>query len=534
MGRAIMVQGTASGVGKSVLVTALCRLFAQEGYRVAPFKAQNMSLNAAVTPDGREIAWAQYIQALAAGVAPSADMNPILLKPEGESRCQVVVHGRVVGSFPAREYPARIREMVQEAISRSLGRLLQAFDIVVIEGAGSPAEVNLRDRDLANMAVAAMASAPVLLVADIDRGGALAALVGTMTLLSSEERERVAGVVINRFRGDTGLLAPAIPFLEGRLGVPVVGVLPYIPGLALGEEDSQTQPSLYLPRDGVVQVDVAVVALPHLSNATDFEALRGEPGVCIRFVQPGERIGPADLVVLPGTKTTIADLAALQEEGMVDQIRAARTLGIPIVGICGGFQMLGRSLHDPRGVEGRAGRAEGLGLLPVETVFLEGKRTVQVEAEVVTDRGPFSGLRGTRVRGYEIHVGHSWGEGQPVFRTLGRGSRDEGMISPDGLVWGTYLHGLFENAPLRRALIAWAASRKGLRLDPLRGREPAMLEESFERLAEAVRRHLDVAWLFRVVGVEPPHPAPSPPRGEEGLFLRESGGAFPSRGGGRR
>lgn len=499
MGRAVMVQGTASGVGKSVLVAALCRLFNEEGYRVSPFKAQNMSLNAAVTPDGREIAWAQYIQALAAGVAPSVDMNPILLKPEGESRCQVVIHGRVVGSFSAREYPARIREMAQEVIAGSLRRLLASFDVVVIEGAGSPAEVNLRERDLANMAVADLADAPVLLVTDIDRGGALAALVGTVELLPPGERRRIAGVVINRFRGDAALLAPAIPFLRERLGVPVVGILPYIPGLALGEEDSQTQPALYLPRDGTVQVDVAVVALPHLANSTDFTALAREPGVRVRFVRPGERIGSTDLLVLPGTKTTIADLAVLRESGMADQVHAARTLGIPIVGICGGFQMLGRSLCDPQGVEGRPGCAQGLGLLPLETVFLEEKATVQVEAEVLTDRGPFTGLRGVRVRGYEIHMGRSRGEGEPVFRILGGRSRNDGMISPDGLVWGTYLHGLFENAPLRRALIAWAASRKGLPRGPLRGGEPDVLESSFERLAEAVRRHLDVPWLMELV-----------------------------------
>ncbi|MDR7433607.1 MAG: cobyric acid synthase [Armatimonadota bacterium] len=504
MGRAIMVQGTASGVGKSILVTALCRLFAQEGYRVSPFKAQNMSLNATVTPDGREIAWAQYIQALAARAVPSADMNPILLKPEAGSRCQVIVHGRVVGSFSAREYPACIREMAQEAISSSLKRLLSTSDVVVIEGAGSPAEVNLRERDLANMAVAAMADAPVLLVADIDRGGALAALVGTMELLPPEEKRRVVGVVINRFRGDADLLTPAISFLQETLGVPVVGVLPYLPGLALGEEDSQTQPRLYFSRESTVQVDVVVVDLPHLANSTDFLALATEPGVRLRFVRPEERIGPTDLIVLPGTKTTIADLKALRATGMVDQICAARTLGIPLVGICGGFQMLGRSLHDPDGVEGSLAQAEGLGLLPLETVFQRGKVTVQVEAEVITDLGPFAGLRGMRVRGYEIHTGRSGGKGQSVFRICEEGAREEGMISPDGLVWGTYLHGLFENPPLRQALISWVASRKGLRLDLLREGEPAMLETSFERLAEAVWRHLDVVWLFRVLGLVPP------------------------------
>src|SRR5712691_627491 len=382
-----MIQGTGSGVGKSVLATALCRLFARAGYRVAPFKAQNMSLNAAVTADGGEIGRAQAAQAEAAGLEPTVDMNPILLKPEADDRSQVIVRGAPVGRFTFGEY-ARMREELAPIVQDSLERLRATSDIVIIEGAGSPAEINLRAIDLANMSVARMADAPVLLVGDIDRGGVFAALVGTLALLEPSDRARVAGFIINKFRGNPALLAPGLEELAARTGVPVLGVLPHIAGSLAPAEDSLSLDE-YPASSGPCALDVAVVRLPRIANFDDFEPLAREPGVRVRFITSAAELRGTDLVVLPGSKSTASDLGFLHKCGLARAITRLAAGGHPVLGICGGYQMLGTSLQDPNGVESARPVIPGLGLLRAVTTFAREKTTVQVRARVLAAGGPF-------------------------------------------------------------------------------------------------------------------------------------------------
>jgi adenosylcobyric acid synthase len=487
MGRALMIQGTASHVGKSVVTAGLCRLFVQEGFRVAPFKAQNMSLNSGVTPDGGEISRAQLAQAEAARVAPTVHMNPILLKPTGDRRSQLIIHGRASAEVSAGEYQARMQELVFGAVEASLRHLMDTFDIVVIEGAGSPAEVNLTD--IANMPVAALAQAPVLLVADIERGGALAAAVGTIELLPPHHRRLVCGLLINKFRGDMDLLRPGLTFLEERTGVPVLGVLPYLDDVDIQEEDSLGVRST---RSGPLRI--AVVKLPHLSNFTDFAPL--ERVASVRYVPLGEKIGPCDLIVLPGTKNTAGDLVALRASGTSDQVLAAAQLGIPILGICGGYQMLGRRVRDPEGVESTVREVEGLGLLPITTTFTWPKVTHQVEADVITSLGPFAELTGQRLHGYEIHAGRTDVLGPAVvhIRTRSGDSVDvpDGAITNDGRIFGVSLHGLFDNDGVLVAFLRWLGATP---------REQPR-EDVYDRLAQVLRQHLDLPALFSAVGLE--------------------------------
>ena len=421
---AIMVQGTASSVGKSLLVTALCRIWAQRGLRVAPFKAQNMSLNAAVTPDGGEIGRAQWVQAEAARVRPHVDMNPILLKPESLTGSQVVVLGRAVGSMHFSEYHRQNGEL-RQVVGAAFDRLHAAHDVVVLEGAGSPAEVNLRDGELCNMWMAARAQAPVVLVADIERGGALAAIVGTLALLHPDERARVRALVINKFRGDRALFADGVRFLEAHTGIPVAGVVPHLGDTGIAGEDS-----LELDRAG--SGDVAVLALPHLSNFDEFD------GLDARFVDDPAALAGARLVVVPGTKCTVDDLAWLRRRGLADALVARARAGGAIVGICGGYQMLGERILDPDGVESPARDVAGLGLLPVVTTFARDKVTEPVRVRLAD---------GAERDGYEIHCGRVERRGGRPFATVvRRGERavdePEGCVA--GSVSGTLVHGLFE------------------------------------------------------------------------------------------
>ncbi len=487
MGRALMVQGTASHVGKSVIVTGLCRIFAQEGLRVAPFKAQNMSLNSGVTPDGGEIARAQLVQAEAAGVEPSVHMNPVLLKPEGDRRSQLIVHGKVAGVLEAEEYQRRLQELAFPAMEHSLHHLLQRFDIVIIEGAGSPAEVNLRD--VANMVVASLARAPVLLVTDIERGGALAAVVGTLELLAQEDRQRIRGLLINKFRGERTLLASGLRFLEQRTAIPVLGVIPFIPELGVLEEDSLGVHSTTSGR-----LALTVIRLPHIANFTDFAPL--ERAARLRYLPLGERIGSCDAILLPGTKNTSEDLLALRRSGTADQLLAAARLGIPLVGICGGYQMLGHAIRDPEGIESAIASIEGLALLPVHTTLQRPKVTHQVEATVEMPRGPFTTLSGARLHGYEIHAGRSEVEGSVLLRIRRRSGRPvdvpDGAISADGRMFGVSLHGLFENASFRTAFMRWLAASPS---------EPPS-EDAYDRLAHILRMHLNLPALFSLMDFE--------------------------------
>jgi adenosylcobyric acid synthase len=491
-----MVQGATSGAGKSFLAAGLCRLYARRGLRVAPFKAQNMALNAAVTVDGGEIGRAQAVQAEAAGVPAEVAMNPVLLKAEGDSTCQVVLMGRVLGSVGAGAYRS-MRAELWPRVASALLDLRRRFDLVVIEGAGSPAEVNLREGEIVNMRVAAAAGGPVLLAADIERGGVFAALLGTLDLLSPSERGRVKALVVNRFRGDPALFADGVAFLEERSGLPVLGVVPHL-DVRLPAEDSldlerlASEPAGGVPAHAVI--DVAVIRLGRISNFDELEPLAAEPGVRLRLVAEARDLGRPDLVVLPGSKTTAADLAHLRESGLAGAILGARARGAALLGICGGYQMLGREIQDPEGVEGVS--AHGLGLLPAVTVFEPTKVTTRREGRVRGGPGLLARCAGIRVRGYQIHMGRVDG-GPPVIDLAG-GS--DGCASEDGWVVGTSLHGLLGNAGFRRALLETLAERRGVALPP-----PApVAPDPFDRLADALEASLDLPLLNRLVGVEPP------------------------------
>jgi adenosylcobyric acid synthase len=486
-----MVQGTASSVGKSVVATALCRVLRDEGMRVAPFKAQNMSLNAAVTPAGEEIGRAQAVQADAAGVPARAIMNPILLKPESDGHSQLVVLGRARGTVAARDY-WREREDLWPIVTGALRELRREFDVIVIEGAGSAAEMNLRRTDVANMRLARAARASVLLVADIERGGVFAQVHGTLSLLPGSERALVRGVLVNKFRGDPALFESGITTLRRLSGVPVLGVLPYVEDLGIPPEDSLSLDDA--PRPGAL--DVAVIRYPHVSNFDDFAPLAAA-GAGVRYVRGPAELGVPDLLVLPGSKTTIADLEWLRERGLGAQLLRLFDAGVPIIGICGGFQMLGEELADPAGVEGVPRRVRGLGLLPVRTVFTSAKRTVPVHGRVRAG-GLFASLAGTAFDGYELHVGDTDRNGCMPFAELdgAGGPSADGAVSADGRVIGTYVHGLFARAELRDELLATLARRRGITFQPR-----AAAADPYAAVARWFREAVNVPRLLRAVGL---------------------------------
>jgi adenosylcobyric acid synthase len=495
--KTLMVLGTHSNAGKSILVTALCRIFAQEGYRVAPFKAQNMALNAGVTPDGHEIGRATIAQAEAAGVAPHVDMNPVLLKPEGHGRSQVVLNGRAHTHIQAENWYS-LKPFLWENVTAALDRLRERFDLVIIEGAGSPAEINLKAGDIVNTRVALYAHAPTLLVGDIDRGGVFAALVGTMVLLEPEERALIKAFVINKFRGEVSLLGDGLRMLQERaFGVPTLGVIPHLPHIGVAAEDSVALDELPRPKIGMdAPVDIAVIWLPHISNFDDFDPLLNEPGVQVRFVEQAETLGDPAAIILPGSKMTLNDLAWLHETGLADTITALARAGTPVVGICGGYQLLGESLHDPAGIESAPGtRAEGLGLLPVRTTFAGDKRTVQVQAGLLAETGPLAMLKGLPIRGYEIHMGRSEpanGHTSALCRIEeADGGHIDGALAAGGRCWGTYLHGIFDNDALRHT---WLNSLGWQRHGELFDRQAA-----YNRLADHVRAHIDMDLLRKIV-----------------------------------
>ncbi len=502
LAKVIMVQGTSSHAGKSVLTAALCRIFAQEGYSVAPFKAQNMSLNSYATPNGGEIGRSQAVQAAAAMVEPRVEMNPVLLKPEADSRSQVVVLGRPEMTLSARSYYDR-KAALWDTVTSSLDTLRQEYDIVVMEGAGSPAEINLRQYDIVNMSIALYVNAPVLLVADIERGGVFAQLVGTMALLAPEERNLVKAHVVNKFRGDMSLFDPGREQLRELTGVPVAGVLPYFFDIHVPEEDT-----LGLPESegasGDAALDIAVIRLPHLANFDDFDPLRQERGVRLRFVERDEQFGAPDLIIIPGSKTTMADLDWLREQGLANRIITARQEGTPVIGVCAGYQMLGMELLDPDGVESPRPSASGLGLLPVTTTFLGDKATHQVAGRVADGRGILSGSQGASLTAYEIHMGVTSSEGlASPFVIKTRSGQDvslpDGALDEDGLTMGAYLHGLFHNRQLRHAMLLWLAARKGVSL-PESADEIDQSAE-YDKLAAFVREHLDMELLDRIAGL---------------------------------
>ena len=465
---AIAILGTASDVGKSMIAAAVCRILRRAGCRVAPFKAQNMSLNSFVTPEGGEIGRAQALQAEACGIAPHVDMNPILLKPESNSRSQVILQGRVLATLDAQSYFARTHDSdLSRAVRESYERLAGRYDVIVIEGAGSAAEVNLRDRDLVNWPVVDMADAHVVLVADIDRGGVFAQIIGTLDLIAPQERARVCGIVINKFRGDVTLFADGVRFLTDRTGIPVLGVVPFVRDLMLDQEDSldleRNRQLRFLPD----HVNIGVLLTPRMSNFTDFNALAAETDVRLRYVAtPGEAEG-ADAILIPGTKTTLADLGHLREQGFEPLLQRHVEVGGEVVGICGGYQMLGRKILDPEGVEG-GGAGEGFGLLDVTTVLERNKITEQVLAQAL-----HLGQPRLTVNGYFIHAGRTQRHGHsPCFQlqtmdgqpgAIGEdGPRVDGAANENGLVWGSYIHGLFDEPAFRRAWLNRLRNRKGL------------------------------------------------------------------------
>ena len=498
-GKVIMVQGTASNAGKSILVTALCRIFKNDGFRVAPFKAQNMSLNSFVTPDGGEIGRAQAVQAEAAGIAPSVEMNPILLKPEANSRSQVVVRGRPQKSTGAAAY-YKLKSQLWPVVTEALDKLRSEFDIVVIEGAGSPAEVNLAEDEIVNMRVARYCQAPVLLVGDIDRGGVFASLLGTLWLLNPEDLALVKAMVINKFRGDLSLFEPGIKFLEEKSGLPVAGVIPYFQDIAIAQEDSvaleqaASQPPSF-------QVDIAVIRLPHISNFDDFDPLAMENGIRVRYVNSVKNLEHPDLIILPGSKTTVADLDWLRESGLDNSITRLHQQGVFIIGICGGYQMLGRFIDDPEQVESAVPHQSGLGLLPITTAFLPTKETNQIKAEVVSRRGLLAKTRGISFDGYEIHMGRTESDEEAAFRLKERSGEpcdvSDGYLDSSGRVLGTYIHGLFRDKKLRRAMLRQIAQSKGQRLTFINNPR----EDEYDKLAELVHTSLDMKLIYSIAGL---------------------------------
>lgn len=488
----LMIQGTTSDAGKSFLVTALCRWLARQGVSVAPFKPQNMALNSAVSVDGGEIGRAQAVQAQACGLAPHSDMNPVLLKPNSDVGAQVIIHGRAIGSMNAVDYHD-YKRIARSAVLESHARLSSRHDAVIVEGAGSPAEINLRANDIANMGFAEAVDCPVILVADIDRGGVFAHLVGTLALLSESERSRVQGFVINRFRGDLALLQPGLDWLEKHTGKPVFGVLPFMHGLHLEAEDAIPGTPGFSEARGRDTLRVIVPALPRISNHTDFDPLRLHPQVELRFLSapPADYHGGADLIILPGSKSVRGDLAWLREQGWDAAIRRHLRYGGKLIAICGGFQMLGRRIGDPHGIEGEAGSSEGLGLLDLETVLETEKQLRNVSG---TLSGRIAG-HAASVSGYEIHAGVTRGPAlaSPAM-ILAQGP--DGAVSDDGQVIGTYLHGLFESSEAAEALLSWAGLQDVQSQDYHAVREFAM-----ERLADAVEQHLDTGRMLKLLNL---------------------------------
>ncbi len=495
----LMVVGTASSVGKSVLVTALCRIFWQDGVRVSPFKAQNMSNNADVTEDGLEIGRAQSEQAAAAGLSPRVEMNPVLLKPQGDRTSQVVVNGRSAGVITSADFDRRAE--LWPHVTRALDVLRGEYGLVVAEGAGSPAEPNLYARDIVNMAVARYSSAATLLVGDIDRGGVFAHFVGTLALLEPGDRALVRGLVINRFRGDPALLEPAIRDVEARTGVPVLGVVPWIDRLRVAEEDAVAL-ERPMPQDAALgdELDVAVVRFPRIANFDDFDPLATEPGVRLRYVERVGDLGAPALIVLPGTKATVADLAWLRAEGLDQAVVAHVRAGGAVIGICGGMQMLGERLLDPDGVEAAAGTViDGLGLLPLATTFVADKTTRRAEGHVAAPRGHWAPVKGHRVEGYEIHMGRTTATATGLDALLRLDGHDDGAVSLDGRIAGTYLHGLFRNDAFRRALLRSLGWRDPGA--PVSESVVSRREQEFDRLAEVVRAHVDIARVRGFLGL---------------------------------
>lgn len=498
MAKAIMVQGTMSNAGKSLLAAGLCRIFKQDGYRVAPFKSQNMALNSYITEEGLEMGRAQVMQAEAAGIAPSVLMNPILLKPTNDVGSQVILNGEVLGNMSAREYFRYKKKLVPD-IMKAYQKLADTHDIIVIEGAGSPAEINLKNEDIVNMGMAKMAKAPVLLVGDIDRGGVFAQLIGTVELLEENERAMVKGLIINKFRGDKSILDPGVEMLEKKSHIPVVGVAPYM-NIQVEDEDSLTE--RFYSGQKADLIDIAVIRVPRISNFTDFNPLESIPGVSLRYVKhPGELKNP-DMIILPGTKNTMEDLLWMRESGMEAAVLKKAAEGKLIFGICGGYQMLGESLSDPFGVEA-GGTIRGMGLLPMETFFAREKTRTRVSGEFCSLTGELSPLSGAKVEGYEIHMGKTMIKGE-AGRAVALKDHVTGEEKTDGVylnnVCGTYVHGVFDREEAAEGIIRVIGEQKGIDVSQMEGIDFAAFKETqYDILAAELRKHLDMKKIYEIL-----------------------------------
>lgn len=497
--RTIQICGTGSGVGKSVIVAGLCRIFLQDGFKVAPFKAQNMSLNSFVTLEGGEIGRAQALQAAASGLKPSVDMNPILLKPSSDTGSQVIVRGKPVGNMSAMRY-RNYKGRAGIEVLRSFNRLKNNFEVIVLEGAGSPAEVNLKSHDIVNMNMARAAEAPVVLVGDIDRGGVFAWLIGTFELLTKEERKMIKGFIINKFRGDKRLLRSGLDFLEQRTGVKVLGVIPYFRDIRIPEEDSVSLDLQSAAKNSPRKtgpIKIAVIKLSHISNFTDFDPLKNESDVNVSYISNKDELKNADLIIVPGTKNVFWDLAWLKKSGLADRILSAirERPSTMLIGICGGYQMLGMTIRDSHHLESNEREISGLGMLPVVTIFEKEKILTQVKAKEMKS--------GLEVSGYEIHHGRTKiAKGsKPAFRIYERqgkaASGYDGAVSADGRIWGTYIHGVFDSDSFRRYLINRLRIEKGLR--PTQGSSFVGLDREIDKLADVLRKNLDMSSVRKIL-----------------------------------
>lgn len=500
MAKAIMIQGTMSNAGKSLLAAGLCRIFRQDGYSVAPFKSQNMALNSFITEEGLEMGRAQVMQAEAAGIRPSVKMNPILLKPTNDVGSQVIVNGEVLGTMSARDYFKYKKKLVPD-IMKAYQELSDEYDIIVIEGAGSPAEINLKNDDIVNMGMAKMAKAPVLLVGDIDRGGVFAQLIGTVDLLEPSERDMVKGLIINKFRGDKTILDPGVKMLEERSHIPVVGVAPYM-NIQVEDEDSLTE--RFDRKQSAGLIDIAVIRVPRISNFTDFNPFESVEGVSLRYVQHVSELKNPDMIILPGTKNTMEDLLWMRENGLEAAVLKAAAAGCIVFGICGGYQMLGDTLSDPYHVEA-GGKIRGMGLLPMDTVFASKKTRTRVTGEFLPMKGIFAALSGVSLEGYEIHMGESVRkEGiLPATKLMVAGNQPEEKKTEGAFhenVCGTYVHGVFDKEEVVETLIRILGERKGIDVSSMTGIDFAAFKETqYNILAAELRKHLDMKKIYSIL-----------------------------------
>jgi len=505
MAKTIMIQGTMSNAGKSLITAGLCRIFKQDGYRVAPFKSQNMALNSFITEEGLEMGRAQVVQAEAAGVKPVAAMNPVLLKPTNDTGSQVIVNGVSIGNMPAKEYFAYKKNLIPE-IKKAFDKLSEEYDIIVIEGAGSPAEINLKQEDIVNMGMAKMADAPVLLVGDIDRGGVFAQLYGTVMLLEAEERDRIGGLIVNKFRGDKTILEPGLDMIKERLHIPVAGVVPYM-DVNIEDEDSLGNHLCNTGMPERADVEIAVIRFPRISNFTDFSVFSTIPSVALRYVDSVSSLGTPDLVILPGSKNTIEDLLWIRQNGLEAGILKLASSGVPVFGICGGFQMLGEQLKDPLAVESSLGRSSvrGMELLPVRTVFGAEKTRTRVTGACTAVEGIFEDLSGMNIEGYEIHMGQTERALPPLAYVMESQSGSH-LAKMDGSqrknVYGTYIHGFFDSENIADTIVTALRKKKGLASQPGTAVSyQEYKEKQYDRLADLLRESLDMDRIYSLMGL---------------------------------